>query len=368
MNAAGQRVIIQELRFNPGANDTTNQFIEFYVPRDSTNVNFAGFQVLVDGVLRHTFNNQWLQPGEALVLFSKNATNTAVPSGVYSQIATNDLLMNKSSGIVTLLNPSGQVIFAADYVGLFTVTDTNDYGHLTADYQSLVLSPSFQGVFLPYQRVVAKEGGNDINGLADPGYDPTGKPIAIGNAPPFAYADAAATDAHTVLPAINVLGNDFDPDINDLLSVVAVGTNGNVSGLTNYSTLGARLIINNSPVTGASINYDPTASAILTALPQGSNVVDSFQYTIIDSLNGTNHLRSATTNALEIVQNLVKATATVTINVVGVNAAPTPQPDTILTSGKLTTLEDVLLDFTTATNLLFANQTPTQTAMTTAPP
>ena len=48
---ANQRVIIQELRFNPGPGDNTNQFIEFYVPRDSTNVNFGGFQVLVDGVL-----------------------------------------------------------------------------------------------------------------------------------------------------------------------------------------------------------------------------------------------------------------------------------------------------------------------------
>jgi len=354
---AAQRVIIQELRFNPGANDNTNQFIEFYVPRDSTNVNFSGFQVLVDGVLRHTFTNQWLQPGEALVLFSKNAANPAVPSGVYSQIAATNLLMNKSSGVVTLLNGSGQVLFKADYVGLFSATAADDYGHLTADYQSLVLSPPFQGVFLPYQRAVAREGGGDTNGLSNPGYDPVGNPIAIGNAPPFAYADATATDAHTVLSAINVLGNDFDPDINDVLRVVAVGlTNGSFSSLTNYSTLGARLVINNSPVTGASLSYDPTASAFLTALPQGSNVVDSFQYTIIDSLNGTNHLRSATSNALEIAQNLLKATATVTVNVVGVNSAPTPQPDTVATSGKLTTPEDVLLDFTTATNLL-ANDT-----------
>ena len=347
---ANQRVIIQELRFNPGVND--EQFIEFYVPRDSTNVDFGGLQVLVDGVLRHTFASQWLQPGEALVLFSKDATNTVVPSGVYSQIATNNLLMNKSSGLVSLRNAAGQPVFAADYVGVFAA-DTNDFGGITANYQSLVLSPSFEGVFLPYQRVVAKEGGSDTNGLANPGYDPTGKPIAIGNAPPLAYANLTATDAHTVLPAINVLGNDVDPDINDVIRVIAVGTNGNVVGITNYSVLGARIVINNLPTTGASVSYDPTASAFLTALPQGSNVVDSFQYSIIDSLNGVDHPRSAVaTNVLEIALNLAKATATVTVNVVGVNAAPVPQPDSFATNPKLTTPEDVLLDFTTATNLL----------------
>ena len=342
--------------FNPGPGDNTNQFIEFYVPRDSTNVNFGGFQVLVDGVLRHTFASQWLQPGEALVLFSKDATNTAVPSGVYKRIAATNLLMNKSSGVISLLNASNQLLYAADYVGLFNATDTNDFGGIAADYQSLVLSPSFEGVFLPYQRVVAKLGGSNTNGLSNPGYDPTGKPIAIGNAPPLAYADIASTDAHTVLTNITVLANDVDPDINDVIRVVAVGTNGNVAGFTNYSVLGARVIINNSPTTGASVSYDPTASAFLTSLPQGSNVVDSFQYTIIDSLNGVDHPRSETTNALEAAQNLAKATATVTLSITGVNAAPTPQPDTGLTSFVLTTPEDVPLDFTTATNLL-ANDT-----------
>ena len=354
---AAQRVVIQELRVNPGANDVTNQFIEFYVPRDSTNVNFGGFQVLVDGVLRHTFANEWLQPGEALVLFSKDAANTGVPSVVHSQIAATNLLMNKFSGVVSLLNPAGQLVFAADYVGSFTATDTNDYGHLAVNYQSLVLSPSFQGVFLPYQRAVAKMGVTVIEtNLSDPGHDPAGNLIGIGNAPPIAYADLTSTDAHTVLPAVNVLGNDYDPDVNDMLGVVAVGSTGNISGLTNYSVLGARLIINHSPFTGASISYDPTASAFLSSLPQGSNVVDSFQYLIIDSLNGTNHLRGDPTNALEIAQNLFKATATVTVNIVGVNAAPTPQPDSSTNNARLTTPEDVLLDFTTATNLL-ANDT-----------
>ena len=120
-----------------------------------------------------------------------------------------------------------------------------------------------------------------------------------------------------------------------------------MAGFTNYSVLGARLIINDSPTTGASVSYDLTVSAFLTSLPPGSNVVDSFQYTILDASNGVDHVRGVT--APEIAQNLAKATATVTVNVVGVNSAPTPQSDTVGTNPNLTPAEDALLDFTTAT-------------------
>ncbi len=347
---AAQRIIIQEIHFNPAAPNTNNEFIEFYVPHDSAACAVDGFKVLVDGVLRHTFSSQSLQPGEALVLFSHDASNTGLPSGVYSQIAAANLQLDNASGNITLLNSSNQVVYEADYVGAFTSTDPNDYGLLTNN-QSLVLSPPFAGVFLPYQRVVAKQGGSDTNSFSNPGYDATGRPLAIGNAPPLAYDDSAATDAHTILTNIFVLANDVESDITDTIHVVDVGTNGNVSGVTNYSILGARVIISNF---GATISYDPTASAFITALPQGSNVVDSFRYAILDSSNGVDHVRGST--PLEIAQNLAKATATVTVNVVGVNSAPTPQMDDVNTNPLLTTPEDVVLDFTTATNIL-ANDT-----------
>ena len=350
---ANQRILIEELRFNPAPPNVDDEFIEFYVPRDSAALNLAGFTVQVDGVTRHTFAAQSLQPGEALVLFSAGAVNTFVPSGVYSQIAAGNLQMNDASGLVSLLNANGQVVFAADYVGAFTSTDPNDAGLLSANYQSLVLSPQFQGVFLPYQRVVAKEGGTDTNGLASPGYDVTGRPLAIGNAPPVAFSDVNATDAHTAIPVIPALANDYDLDITDTIRVVGVAPTNVALGFitsTNVSTLGAQLIINNSPATGATISYDPTFSAYLTALPQGSNVVDNFQYTILDYLGNVANSRGS--SAPEIAQNLAKATATVTLSIVGVNAAPTPQNDSVTTKTNLTTREDVVFDFTTATNLL----------------
>src|SRR5581483_11580211 len=117
---AGQRVIIEEMLVAPAAPNTNNQFIEFYVPHDSTNLDLGGYQVLVGGNLRHTFTSQPLNPGEALVLFSQHAVGPSVPTGVHMQIAAGDLSMDPSAGTVTLLNPSNQVVFSASYVGAFS--------------------------------------------------------------------------------------------------------------------------------------------------------------------------------------------------------------------------------------------------------
>ncbi len=350
---AGKRLIIQELRCNT---EPTNQFIEFCVPRDSTNLNVAGFRVKVDGVVRHTFAAQAMQPGQAIVLLSAGSRlSNTLPSSVYSQTATNPLSLDAGGGLITLLNRSNQVVFEADYVGAFAATDPSDASGLTASSQSLMLSPKLQGVFLPYQRVASKEGG-DTNRLFNPGYDAVGTPFTSSNAPPIAYADVAATDSQTVIPVIPVLVNDVEPDSIDELRVVAVGTNAPVSGSTNFSASGARVIINNAPTPGASIQYDPTASSILTALPQGSNRVDSFQYVIQDYLNGVANSRG--TNSPDIALNLNKATARVTVTVTGVNAAPTPQDDSVSTRTNLTTSEDQVLDFTTATNVLWNDTDP----------
>jgi VCBS repeat-containing protein len=354
--STSQRVIVEEFAYNPPAPNTNNEFIEFYVPRDSTALNLTGFKLYVGNVLRHTFSSQALSPGEALVLFSKSAANTNVPSGVYRQIAATNLLLDDAAGTFTLKNPSDQTVLEISYVSSFVTSAANDPGYLTVSNQSLVLSPQFQGVYLPYQRVVAKEGSRvpDANELSNPGYDVAGNPLAIGNSPPRAYDDSAATDAQTPLNAISVLSNDVDLDVTDAIRVVGVGlTNGTtpgVSGTTNYSTLGAQIVINNSPVTGASIKYDPTTSLFLTSLPQGSNVVDSFQYTILDSASGVDHDRGADLSATN--QNLLKATATVRVSVTGVNQAPKPSDDSVVNSPILTTAEDAVLDFTTANNLL----------------
>src|SRR5437868_3342817 len=207
--------------------DTNHQFIEFYVPRDSTALNVANYKVLLHGRLLHTFASENLKPGEALVLFAQNAPNIA-PTNVHSQIASTNRLMDASADTITLLNPSNQVVLEVSYVGTFYSSDTAENAFLTASNQSIVLNPAFQGCYLPYQRVVANATGQtNVMGTSNPGYDPSGVLLAPGNAPPRAYDDFAATDAQTALAVIPVLGNDKDPDISDTIRVVRIGvTNG----------------------------------------------------------------------------------------------------------------------------------------------
>ncbi len=352
---ASNRIIIEEIHFAPTPN-ANDEFIEFYVPRDSAGLNFANYQVFAGGILRHTFTNQIVGPGEALVLFSRDASATTVPAGVYQQIASNNLFLDNVGDTITLKNSSNQIVFEVSYVGSFASSDPSDPGYLIATNQSLVLSPQFEGVFLPYQRVVQKEGGRiaGSNELSGAGYNVNGNPLAAGNSPPRAYSDAASTTAKTSLATILVLSNDVDLDVNDALRVVGVGvTNGTSPGVTNsvsVSSLGALVSINSS---GSSVFYDPNASALIRALPQGSNVVDTFQYTILDSTNGVDHDRG-----IDLTNNLIKATATVTVSVTGVNSAPTPNADDVNTNAILTTAEDALLDFTTAANILSNDTDP----------
>jgi VCBS repeat-containing protein len=353
---ATQHIVMQEIQFA----NTNRQFIEFYVPRDSAPLNLGGFSVQVHGQVVHVFSPQNLGPGEALVLWAHSAVNVVVPTGVYSQTTTNGLLMNVNADTIRLLNTSNQVVLEVSYIGSFTSSDPNDPGYLTAPLQSIVLSPAFHGCYLPYQRVVAHygqpPGTNDVD---NPGYDPTGTKLAAGNAPPIAYNDYFSTDAQTPMAGLPVLANDRDPDVADQIRVVGVGiTNGVTPGvfaLTSLTHFGAAVTNNTN---GLSIYYDPTSSAFLRSLPQGSNVVDWFQYTILDSSNGLDHLRGSPTNLAEISNNIVKATATVSVTVTGVNFAPTPQDDGTNTNPRLTTREDTLLDFTTADTILWNDTDP----------
>ena len=361
---ASQRLIIEELGCN------TSQFIEFYVPHDSAPLDVGGYQVLIDGVLHHTFASTNLQPGQALVLLSAGSGVSVAP-GVPTQRSTTNLSISSDGGVITVLNPANQVVFQADYVGAFQSTDPNDYGFLSTSNQSLVLSPQFQGVFLPYQRVVAKYGGSKTNAsdINNPGYDSNNNPLSGGNAPPSAFADTGATDAHTVILALPVLANDLDPDITDSIKIEWAGADTNAYSATyfpsatniiGYSAFGAKLTISSD---GTSISYDPTYSTnILVALTQGMITNDTFYYTIQDYYHGTNNnyhgLNSSDMSSVLYSNNLTQATAKVTITVVGVNSAPTPQDDNYTNNPNLATTENAVLDFTTADNILWNDTDP----------
>ena len=125
---------------------------------------------------------------------------------------------------------------------------------------------------------------------------------------PVAVDDDYATDEDTVLnvgPA-GVLTNDYDVDRGDTISV---------SGFDATSSMGAAILVNSD----GSFRYDPTVSLEIQSLPLGATATDTFTYTIEDSYGATN-------------------SGTVTVNLTGLNDAPTAVDD------EFTTDEDTVLD------------------------
>jgi VCBS repeat-containing protein len=132
---------------------------------------------------------------------------------------------------------------------------------------------------------------NDGNG----GWDIATVEITINgvNDLPIAFDDTNTTNEDTVLviPAPGVLGNDFDPDASDILTVI---------GYDAISANGAAVVVN----LNGGYNYDPTGSVALQALADGESLQDSFNYTVSDGNGG-----------------LVMATVNITVN--GANDVPT---------------------------------------------
>ena len=100
------------------------------------------------------------------------------------------------------------------------------------------------------------------------------------------------------------MANDTDPD-GDALSVDQLNGTGGTAPFTATTGKGATVTLN----ADGSFSYDPTASAVLEALPRGQTTTDTFTYRANDGHGGT-------------------ATATVTITVTGaVNHPPVANPD-----------------------------------------
>ena len=124
------------------------------------------------------------------------------------------------------------------------------------------------------------------------------------NEPPNAQLDAGlATDEDTVLnipgaPNGGLLLNDTDPDAEDVIAVTEFDMT---------SAQGAAVTV--SP--NGMLQYDPTVSAAIQALSPASTTVDSFNYTISDSVGLT-------------------STATVLLEVTGVADAPVAADDTLV--------------------------------------
>ena len=120
------------------------------------------------------------------------------------------------------------------------------------------------------------------------------------NTDPVANNDSYTVPEDTVLniPADGVLANDTDIDVS-MHPAIYRGVL-SVTLFDDPSVQGAPVTVN----ADGSYNYDPTSSAILQALAVGEYIIDTFTYTVIDGNGGTD-------------------AGTVSINVTGVNDAPT---------------------------------------------
>ena len=107
--------------------------------------------------------------------------------------------------------------------------------------------------------------------------------LQISNRPPLVADDSYTTtaDLELVIAAPGVLANDSDPD-GDPLSVIAYD---------NPSALDAAVQVSAE----GKLNYDPTVSAVLTALLPGESLLDTFDYTVSD---GAGNAVSATVSVL----------------------------------------------------------------------
>ncbi len=276
------RVVINEIQAK-GVPD--NNFVEIYVPRNSSPLDLSGYQLFVGGVQRHVIvGGTTVQPGFGIIIADSSIAASGTP---VVSVLSNPPLTLEERGLVELKDPNDDAIvrvpFIDVYVNLDDITSEIDY-----DLNSMTLAPQFRGAaFLPHTIVEAPPfGGAD---KADPpaapnspGKDSSDTPFGLDNAFPVVSEDFVLTREDDVVNA-DVLGNDVDADGTDVLQIVDLG-------LTESDSLGDASLVTGMGATvtiipavpGLTVDYDPRLSATLQALPEGAQEVDSFWYTAVD--------------------------------------------------------------------------------------
>ncbi len=153
------------------------------------------------------------------------------------------------------------------------------------------------------------------------------------NSAPVATDKSFTTDEDTVLDvaAPGILDGDYDPD----------GQNIEILDYDTISTLGATVVVH----ADGSFLYDPRASSQLQALTTGTQLTDTFSYTIVDDD-----------------ANPRSATATVSVVVTGVNDAPTVANDSVLVPRNTSVIVDVLANDTDVDGTIDPSTVSIQTA------
>ncbi|PWR03764.1 hypothetical protein DKT77_04820, partial [Meridianimarinicoccus roseus] len=181
----------------------------------------------------------------------------------------------------------GSVTVAGSNGGSFTVSSDGSYDFDPGgDFNDMAVGDADKTTSVEYT-VSDGEGGTDTAILT--------VTVTAVNDTPTAGDDSGAgfgTDEDTAFTTGNVLDNDTDPDTNDTLSVSAFDTTGTQGTVTDNGN--------------GTFGYDPNGQ--FESLGQGATATDTFSYTASDANGGTN-------------------TATVTIEITGVNDGPTAVAD-----------------------------------------
>ncbi|BCX47598.1 integrin alphabeta-propellor repeat protein [Haloferula helveola] len=335
------RMLIHEIFVSE--DDRELEFIEFFNPRDQGPVDLAGYQVRVNGIVRHTFSSLVVQPGFGVVLAGEtgevspddvpaitvagsntplvlapaidddgdpgdggpddedgivdgNVTVGGVVVGDIDADGDDDDdggLGLPERGTIELLAPTSsglRVVESVSYVAIFAnsadLTTNLDYST-----DSITLAPQGQGAaFVPNSVILAGQGNGVDLGFTgspiSPGADATGTPFGEPNARPFAVADRFEINEDD-LAILDVVGNDVDADGTDILFVVDLDTAltpapllGDAPSL--ITLLGAPVDVDPvaTPLRGERLIYNPRTT--FNSLPAGARVTDTFAYSIID--------------------------------------------------------------------------------------
>lgn len=293
--------------------DPKLEFIEFYNPRNQGAIDLAGYQVKVNGNIRHTFAAPLVvQPGFGVVLAGDTGdappddvpaipvSTTKTPLVVADEVNTGGGLGLPERGLIELLAPTPQglrVVESVSYVAVF-VNPADPTGELDYDLDSITLAPQEQGAaFVPNSAIVpGPTGGVDL-GLTgspiSPGSIAPSTPFGEDNAFPFAVADRIEINEDDLV-VLDVLANDVDANGSDVLFIVDLDNEATVGTLTGSvgfldpddgsDPADAPVTVNPdpnaSPLRGTSLTYNPIEA--FNSLAAGARATDTFAYSIID--------------------------------------------------------------------------------------
>ncbi len=291
------RVVINELHFDPNSSNGEADFVELYIPRNSTPLDLSGFTVWVDGTNRHQFvsgASARVQPGHGIVLADTMITVVGASSNDTEVVTPSWGPLNLDTrGTVEVRRADGSTVATAQYVGQFVDPFDPDNGTKFA-YNSMTLAPQFRGqAFVPHSLVVTvpPPGGADIDRDAtanrtSPGADASPTPFGSPNAFPVAVDDLLVAGEDELL-RISVLANDADADGFDQLVVVDVSSTtdagtGDRASITTSNDAVVTIDPSTTPLRGMGVFFDPRDSTNLQALPVGAKKVDVFHYAIVD--------------------------------------------------------------------------------------